>query len=386
MKIIVFDLFSAQPKRGIKFHGGGEYIKAIFRVLAEKYCCYSAELELHVCYEKENYIDDWIKKILEEDKFIVHDVNSEREIVDLLYGFTGNQNVTFYTGMIYLYDKQHVKFPQQVNTIGTCHGLRLLEKPYDTYGFMYAGFYDFLKEILRKTICKKYLYKKHRNDLKNAIENFRTIVTVSNHSMYAIKTHIPDVVDKVRLQVLYTPMKISDCRCDTKDDGYIMMVSADRWLKNAYRGITAIDHLYSKKCIFGFKTKVFGNYPEKLKKRIKNREMFEFYGYVESTELEQAYACCSVFFYPTLNEGFGLPPMEAMKYGKTCVVSGVCSLPEVYGESVYYCNPYDIQEMENRILMAVNNRIERDTIDCRSNYISKKQKEDLEKICNLIVS
>lgn len=384
MKIVFFDLFSAQPKSGIKFHGGGEYIKTIFRAVVEKCSQYINEIELHICYEKDNYIDDWIKDILDKDIFIKHDVSSERQIVKLLFDISPDSNVTFYTGMIYLYDKERVTFPTNVKTIGTCHGLRLLEKPFDTYGYKYVDCFGCLKEVLRKTICKKYLYNKYKKDLINAITNFETIITVSNHSMYAIKTHLPEVVDKVNLQVLYTPMKISKCECAESDDNYIMMVSANRWLKNAYRGVTAIDNLYNKKCLLDVKTKVFGNYPEKLRRCIKNKEKFEFYEYVESIELEQAYSCCSIFFYPTLNEGFGLPPMEAMKYGKTCVVSGVCSLPEIYGNSVYYTNPYDIQEMENRVLLAVESRMDREIIKNRIATISKKQIEDLDKICNLI--
>lgn len=120
----------------------------------------------------------------------------------------------------------------------------------------------------------------------------------------------------------------------------------------------AIDDLYSKGLIDGIKTHILGNLPESIKRKIKNVDKFVFYGYVDSDELEYQYSHCSIFLYPTLNEGFGLPPFEAMKYGKTCVISAVCSLPEVYGDAVYYCNPYDQMEISNRIMLAVNNRID----------------------------
>ncbi len=76
--------------------------------------------------------------------------------------------------------------------------------------------------------------------------------------------------------------------------------------------------------------------------------------------------------------------MEAMKYGKTCVISAICSLPEVYGESVYYCNPYDIMEIQNRILQAIENKISLDCIKQRLDYLNNRQKIDMVRLCNMI--
>lgn len=180
-------------------------------------------------------------------------------------------------------------------------------------------------------------------------------------------------------------MKISSNITQFGDQNYIMMISADRWLKNAFRGVSAIDSLYSKGYLKDINTKIYGNYPEKLRSKLRNIDKFDFYGYVEADILEDAYANCSIFFYPTLNEGFGLPPLEAMKYGKTCIVSGICSLPEVYADSVYYCNPYDIMEMENRLLRASEQRIDLDVIKRQINDINNKQMDDLRGVCSLII-
>ena len=80
-----------------------------------------------------------------------------------------------------------------------------------------------------------------------------------------------------------------------------------------------------------------------------------------------------------------MPPEEAMKYGKTCVVSGVCSLPEIYGDAVYYVNPYDIGEMKNRILWATKEPIEEKLITKRLEQIINKQKDDLDSLCKTII-
>ena len=135
----------------------------------------------------------------------------------------------------------------------------------------------------------------------------------------------------------------------------------------------------------GIKTKIYGNLPLRIRKKIKYIDNFMFFDYVSSEELEQAYQSCSVFFYPTLNEGFGLPPFEAMKYGRTCVVSAVCSLPEIYGDAVYYCNPYDLLEMENRILNAVEKPIREEHLKEIIDKIQSKQNQDIAKLCKLLM-
>ena len=81
-----------------------------------------------------------------------------------------------------------------------------------------------------------------------------------------------------------------------------------------------------------------------------------------------------------------MPPLEAMRYGKTCIVSGVCSLPEVCGDAVYYCNPYDIEEIQNRILMASEKKIDTDKVLKHFRTIVGKQNQDLYGLCEYILN
>ena len=89
--------------------------------------------------------------------------------------------------------------------------------------------------------------------------------------------------------------------------------------------------------------------------------------------------------FPSINEGFGMPPLEAMRYGKTCIVSAVCSLTEIYGDAVYYFNPYDLSEIRNRILMASEQKIDKKKVLDQFEKIVNKQNEDLRKICDFII-
>ncbi|SDB55152.1 Glycosyltransferase involved in cell wall bisynthesis [Ruminococcaceae bacterium FB2012] len=64
-----------------------------------------------------------------------------------------------------------------------------------------------------------------------------------------------------------------------------------------------------------------------------------FTGYLSDGEIKALMANCKVFIQPSLYEGAGMPPMEAMSTGARCIVSNRTSLPELYGNSVWYIDP-----------------------------------------------
>ena len=66
-------------------------------------------------------------------------------------------------------------------------------------------------------------------------------------------------------------------------------------------------------------------------------------GFVPDAELPGLYAASSIFLYPSLKEGFGLPILEAMAAGSAVVTSSLSSMPEVGGDAVRYADPYDVE-------------------------------------------
>lgn len=64
-------------------------------------------------------------------------------------------------------------------------------------------------------------------------------------------------------------------------------------------------------------------------------------GFVPDEDLSPLYSGCAAFIFPSLYEGFGLPPLEAMQCGASVITSNVSSLPEVVGEAAIQVTPYD---------------------------------------------
>ena len=77
-----------------------------------------------------------------------------------------------------------------------------------------------------------------------------------------------------------------------------------------------------------------------------------FTGYLTDREVKALEAHCRAFLHPSLEEGFGIPPMEAMSAGARCIVSKAASLPEVYGDSVWYINPTDYEHIDLDEIMS----------------------------------
>ncbi|MBD3843097.1 MAG: glycosyltransferase family 4 protein, partial [Campylobacterales bacterium] len=88
--------------------------------------------------------------------------------------------------------------------------------------------------------------------------------------------------------------------------------------------------------------------------RAKNNPNIEFKQGVSNEELVKIYNQSKIFLFPSFYEGFGLPVLEAISCGTPVICSNVSSLPEVGGDAVIYCNPYDVDDIKNKIELVLN--------------------------------
>ena len=76
-------------------------------------------------------------------------------------------------------------------------------------------------------------------------------------------------------------------------------------------------------------------------------------GYVPEPDLPALYSGALCFVYPSYFEGFGLPPLEAMKCGAPVIVGNKTSLPEVVGDAGVQVDPFDVDEMASAIQRVI---------------------------------
>ncbi|HDS11577.1 MAG TPA: glycosyltransferase family 1 protein, partial [Candidatus Wirthbacteria bacterium] len=77
--------------------------------------------------------------------------------------------------------------------------------------------------------------------------------------------------------------------------------------------------------------------------------------FVSDDELVILYKTARAFVFPSLYEGFGLPPLEALAFGCPVVSSGATSLPEVLGDQARYFDPQDVNDMASAIKAELAN-------------------------------
>jgi len=365
---ILFDLTEMQPRTdGIKFHGGGYYGEVIFFALRQK------TQDIIGIYNKNFYINP---KILETG-IKTYDINEftpqeviEKESID-----------TFYTPL-------RNKWKLKVNRhIITWHGVRMLEladNGISTYNYYHKlKIRCFIKTIFNRMNKKTY-------DKEAYVENAEYI-TVSEHSKASIISFYPHLA-KSKIIVCYSPMndeQIELPQPNFEPKSYFLLTSAARWEKNNLRAVWAFDELFSQRKDLNFKVVVAGVTNKKFfERKIKNKDKFVFFGYVDRAELLSLHKNAYAFLYPSLNEGFGYPPFESMRYGVPVAASGTSSIPEVCQNAAIYFDPYNVSEIKNRILQLLDKTIYDEysarTLE-RYKIVSEKQKQDLTRAVDFIL-
>ena len=79
----------------------------------------------------------------------------------------------------------------------------------------------------------------------------------------------------------------------------------------------------------------------------------KYTGYVSDDELAKLYTQASLFIYPSIYEGFGIPPLEAMACGTPVIVSNASTLPEVCADAAYYIDPLDVKSITQSMVKVL---------------------------------
>jgi glycosyltransferase involved in cell wall biosynthesis len=95
---------------------------------------------------------------------------------------------------------------------------------------------------------------------------------------------------------------------------------------------------------------------------LKLTEHIEHYGYASDSHIAKLYRCSVAFVYPSLYEGFGIPPLEAMACGTVVIASNSSSIPEVVGDAGILFEPKATGDLADILLSLLDNSQERDRL------------------------
>lgn len=387
-KKIGIDLIPTQPIDVHKYHGGGEYAKRLFLEISNK----ANDENIACIYDPNKPIIEEIELICKKMNFEMIPMHKEDDLEQLLSKHHVNR---FYSALpnTTKWNLSNVEF------LFTIHGLRSIEMPTDKYEYKYfIKVKDYFKYLVKQLFKSRYI-RWQKNKIGKFLYNqsSSTIIVPSYHTKYSIKGNFPTIQEE-NIKVLYSPR--IDITPNTssniieefgvEEKKFILLILGSRWIKNNYRTILAIDEMYNQIPEIKIKTLIIGvNLSKNPYHGLKNKDRFIFKGYVDSDILERLYKDAFVFVYPTLNEGFGYPPLEAMKYGTPVITSAISSVPEVCGDAALFFNPYDISEIRNRILQVIfqesirDRMIERGLV--RFQEIKEMQQTMLDELVNIIL-
>lgn len=190
----------------------------------------------------------------------------------------------------------------------------------------------------------------------------KTVLTVSEHSRVDIADHYgldPNSISVVHNAPIEPPTEAwSVCGNEPIVRGeYFLTVGSRNLHKNIDRLIEAFlsyrarSGSVTRLVVVGGSTAAFAT----GKSLSISSEGVVFLGRISDEDLHNVYANAKAFIFPSLYEGFGIPPLEAQAHGIPVVSSEVASLPEVLAESALYFRPRD----KESIIHALN-RIDRD--------------------------
>lgn len=95
-----------------------------------------------------------------------------------------------------------------------------------------------------------------------------------------------------------------------------------------------------------------------LIQHINIKKHVQLLGYVNDNTLDSLYAHCSFLAFPSIYEGFGIPIIEAARYGKMVLTSNTSSMPEVAGEYGFFVDPLSVDSIFNGLHYLIHNRIQ----------------------------
>ncbi len=399
MKNILFDLTSTQPIRDSKFHGGGDYAEVVFNKVIYSYN--KDNINLYAAYDSSRYVN---ADLIEKAKSLAVTLIDIEEIkpAEILQKYKIDR---FYSPLIQQSLGWNLDFCE---TILTIHGLRQIEMPANSTELRYCSTkkqkFNIIKKLIKQSLFKEKEIKKivANSSINNLIRPNIKIITVSNHSKFSILSFYPQIKEE-NIKVCYSPsfnqlennsiksIEFAEIKEKINIDvkKYFLVTNAERWIKNAIRAVQAFEMILDDKKFCDYKLVLTGVINKKIfEKEIKHKENFVLLNYIERDELESLFKNSYAFIYSSLNEGFGYPPLSAMKYGVPVIASGSSSIPEVCGNAAVYFDPYSIYEIKNRILQLSDKEIYRNYSEKgikRFSYISEIQKNDLEQLSQIIL-
>lgn len=321
----------------IESSGIGTYIKNL-SVGTDMYDFYLGPYSILIKYFKENKLipyDSSIYGIKEQIKFPYNKVKK----TNILHCPHYNVPI-FYTGklIVTIHDITHILFPEYLPN-------------------KLAWYYSkFMIGLATKRADKILTVSKNtKQDLVKYFNiNPKKIIVTYNGVSEKFK-----VIDKLSYKYIYSKYKIEE---NKKIILYVGNKKPHKNLEILLKAFSKSKFKESSRLVFVGKD--FDNYKDlnALSKKLRLDNYIIHTGIISDEELVYFYNLADIFVFPSLYEGFGIPPLEAMACGTPVISSNTSSMPEVLGDAAYLVNPNNVYKFKDAIDKVLEDNSLRDKL------------------------
>lgn len=232
-------------------------------------------------------------------------------------------------------DTQYFPFKKNIPTVLTIHDLNYLNDPLKSSSKK-KSFYNDLKKKIETANHLTFISQFSLNDFKQHfnVENKPSTVIYNGCNIIEIENVLPPK-NKPSNPFLFTIGTITE----KKNFHVIPALLANTDYHLIIAGITQNED-YKQQII-----------KEAKRHRVENRIIFA--NAISENDKQWYYKNCEAFIFPSLAEGFGLPVIEAMYFGKPVFLSTATSLPEVGGNVAYYFSTFDAEDMQQTLALGL---------------------------------
>ncbi len=211
-----------------------------------------------------------------------------------------------------------------------------------------------------------------KNLLKKQLRDFDQIIAVSEHTKSDLLRLCPKVQQKITViqsginEVFFTSTHLTDIQVTLQQyrlpENFLLTVGTIEPRKNYLLLLKAYEQIINQDPDFAYDLVIVGTRGWLWQpvfdywRKMRGKQRIHFVGFVPNNQLKNLYRQAKCFLYPSLYEGFGFPPLEAMALGVPCLVSSASSLPEVVGEAALLLDPWVVEEWVEGILAVVDNQ------------------------------
>ena len=212
--------------------------------------------------------------------------------------------------------------------------------------------------VITAEYSSKEFRQRFTEQAKRAAANSDRIVAVSEFTASQVTSLLG--FDRARIHVIPHGVRVPAHAKNTEAENrehMILFVGAIQHRKNVVRLVEAFERLPNDwRLVLAGSTRGYG--ADNVLKRIEASracERIQVLGYVDNPQLDRLYRRASIFAFPSLDEGFGIPVLEAMARGTPVLTSDRSSLKEVAGDAALLIDPGDVDGIEEALARLISN-------------------------------